>query len=247
MKGKLSPALFFALLLAGIDLTTAWVRHRKPVVIHNLSLRVFVCLLALGFPLATQPVLAQKSIGVLTAKAALSCVKIKTPDAIGMGVAVGDGTLIGTCYHVIEGFKEVTIDSGLGKMQGTVIDTNPKQDLALIRIDNPLVPFRVSKSPDGPEYGSYSVQVGMDGEWREPEMNVGIVKTKFLTAFPNVVLTSIPKKGHSGGAVMNSNGDLIAITTGFCEYKDDHYVTHTGTEAIPTWKLWDMIQRIQKH
>ena len=56
---------------------------------------------------------------------------------VGSGIVVGANGLILTNYHVVEGAQTLTVTTSTGKnLDATVIDTDPKHDIAIIRAKN---------------------------------------------------------------------------------------------------------------
>ena len=211
---------------------------------HNLSLRFSVFLLAVFCPLVPQSVLAQKSISVLAAQAALSSVIITTPTSQGMGVVMLDGTTVATCYHVVRENQTVSVDTRMGRTTGTVIATDEDHDMAIVRIDKVLTPFlQICESRDIPQYHN-SFQASMGERWQEPIIRLGVVIGAFEGVSPNLILSSIPQGGDSGGPVMDESGYLIGISKCRATYGAENKL---GTGVIPAWKFLEFIQRTQRY
>ena len=138
----------------------------------------------------------------------------------GSGVVVGKDGFILTCAHVVDGTGKVDVmfDDGITNSvyQASVIKTDAKLDLALLRLNSapgPLRPISLSKMPTPPR--------------GTPVAAIGAPLKIFRTVTAGIVSYCGPDDGQdilvfdakvmpgsSGGPVIDEQGDLIGIVTG---------------------------------
>jgi S1-C subfamily serine protease len=175
---------------------------------------------------------------VLEAQAALSSVRIDTPTEFGMGVALEDGATIATCAHVVDNNNWVDIDTGEVKEKGYVIAVDTENDIAIIRLESKIRPFIPRHCRDRVAPGKFVLAAGKPNKCSEIDMRPGSAITYFDDAWPDLIISSEPKPGYSGGPVMDENGCLIGIMKSFATVGDK-----TGTAVIPAWKILEFIQK----
>jgi len=179
---------------------------------------------------------------VLEAQAALSSVKIDTPTAFGMGVALEDGATIATCAHVVENNNWVDVDAGEFKEQGYVIAVDTENDIAIVRLERKITPFYAYRSTDLPELGMFTMAAGKKRNSLDLDMRPGCIMLKLAGAFPNMIVSSEPKHGYSGGPILDKDGLLVGIMKAACTLDGD-----AATEVIPAWKLLEFIKETRKN
>jgi len=175
---------------------------------------------------------------VLEAKAALSSVKIETPTAFGMGVALEDGATIATCEHVVGNNNWVDIDAGEFKEQGYVIAVDTENDIAIVRLENRIRPFIPRQCRDMVYPGKFTLAAGKPKTSSRLDMRPGSAITYFNEVDADLIISSEPVPGYSGGPVMDENGCLIGIMKSYAGYDGK-----TGTAVIPSWKILKFIQK----
>jgi S1-C subfamily serine protease len=179
---------------------------------------------------------------VLEATAALSSVRIDTPsNKFGMGVALDDGATILTCAHVVDNHSWVDVDAGEFMEKGYVLAVDTENDLAIVRLEHKARPFYPCQSRDLPDPGTYTMAAGKTKASLDIDMRAGSVITRLAGGYPNMVISTQPIPGYSGGPVMDENGYLIGIMRASCTLDGV-----PATEVIPAWKLVDFIQRTRK-
>jgi serine protease Do len=123
-----------------------------------------------------------------------------------------------TNYHVVENAKtvQITTDDGT-KYPAKVVGTDPKTDLALIKVDGDKNFSYVKFAEHEPRIGDWVVAVGnpfgLGGT-----VTAGIVSARGRQLGSNVyddyIQIDAPiNKGNSGGPTFNTNGDVIGVNT----------------------------------
>lgn len=183
-----------------------------------------------------------QNVYVLEAQAALSSVKIDTPTAFGMGVALEDGATIATCAHVVENNNWVDIDTGEAKEKGYVIAVDTKNDIAIVRLESKIRPFIPRQCRDRVHPGKFTMAAGKPNKSSRLDMRPGSAIMYFNEADPDLIISSEPVHGYSGGPVMDENGCLIGIMKSYATVNEE-----TATAVIPAWKILEFIQRTREN
>ena len=179
---------------------------------------------------------------VLEAQAALSSVRIDTPTEFGMGVALEDGATIATCAHVVDNNNWVDIDTGEAKEKGYVIAVDTENDIAIIRLENKIRPFLTRACRDKMSSGKFVLAAGKPNTSSRIDMRPGTSVAYFMdNPWPDLIISSEPQHGYSGGPVMDENGYLIGIMKSYAGYGGK-----TGTVVIPSWKILEFIQKTRE-
>ena len=137
----------------------------------------------------------------------------------GSGVIISPDGYIVTNNHVIEGSHSLSITTNNNKTyDATVIGTDPKTDIALLKIDADenldFVPFGDS---DNAKIGEWVLAVGNPFNLTST-VTAGIIsaKSRDLTgqSFQSFIQTDAAvNPGNSGGALVNTSGQLVGINT----------------------------------
>ncbi len=169
------------------------------------------------------------------------------PEATGSGVIIDSTGYIVTNDHVVENgeqFQVVLSDSRI--FEAELVGTDPVTDLAVLLVDAPgLQPLEFGTS-DALEVGAPAVAVGsplgLDGG---PSLTVGVlsatgrqVRTTPDSTLYGMLQTDAPiTQGSSGGALVDSSGRLIGITTAVG-------VSEIGVEGIGFASPVELVERI---
>lgn len=147
--------------------------------------------------------------------------------ASGSGVIVSEDGYIVTNNHVIEGAEKLTIVLNDNKRyEAKVIGTDPSTDLALIKIDGSNLPHISYGNSDEVKVGEWVLAVGNPFNLNST-VTAGIVSAKGRNInllqynadkeiFPLesfIQTDAAVNPGNSGGALVNTNGELIGINT----------------------------------
>ncbi len=140
----------------------------------------------------------------------------------GSGVIISPDGFIVTNHHVID--KGTTIKVTLNnkkEYEAKLIGSDPSTDLALLKIDGRELPFLVFGNSDSLQIGEWVVAVGNPFRL-ESTVTAGIVSAKgrninILEAdYPIesfIQTDAVVNPGNSGGALVNTLGELIGINT----------------------------------
>ena len=150
------------------------------------------------------------------------------PNGGGSGVVISDEGLIMTNHHVIDNSTEVRVVFEDGRMyESEIIGSDRLTDIGLLKISaSNLVPISIGNS-DALFVGDLAVAIGHPLTLgAAPTVTTGVVSAlerrldvggetinSGVTLF-GLIQTDAPiTRGSSGGALINSNGELIGITT----------------------------------
>jgi Do/DeqQ family serine protease len=147
--------------------------------------------------------------------------------ASGSGVFISDDGYIVTNNHVIEGADEVTITLNNKKQyKAKVIASDPNTDLAVIKVDGTGFPFLVYGNSDEVRVGQWVLAVGYPLTL-ETTVTAGIISAKYRYLGVNqrkakpgsntvesfLQTDAAVNQGNSGGALINTSGQLIGINS----------------------------------
>lgn len=145
--------------------------------------------------------------------------KIYEQIGTGSGVIISEEGYIVTNNHVIQGANELEItlnDNRTFKAQ--LIGADSKMDIALLKIDaDEKLPYAAFANSDDVHVGDWVLAVGNPYNLNST-VTAGIVSAKARNLSSNSIQSFIQtdaavNPGNSGGALVNSNGDLIGINT----------------------------------
>lgn len=170
--------------------------------------------------------------------------------ALGSGVIVTADGYILTNSHVIKDADEINIKLYNGKeYKGKVTGTDPKSDIAVIKIDAENLPALKIGESDSMKTGDVVIAVGNPFGLNQT-ITMGIVSA---TGRSNVGIADYEdfiqidaaiNPGNSGGALVNSKGELIGINTAI-------FSTSGGNMgigfAIPSDMAKTIMQSVIKH
>lgn len=140
----------------------------------------------------------------------------------GSGVLISPDGYIVTNNHVIEGGShyEITLNDQR-EFTGRLIATDPSTDLALLKVDADNLPFLVFGNSDSLRVGEWVMAVGNPFNLVST-VTAGIVSAKGrsidilegdYTIESFIQTDAAVNPGNSGGALVNTNGELIGINT----------------------------------
>src|ERR1700733_15005005 len=145
--------------------------------------------------------------------------------ASGSGVIISEDGYIVTNNHVVDGADELTVTlSNRKSFKAKVVGTDPSSDLAVIKIDAKGLPFLLYGNSDEAKIGQWVLAVGYPLNL-ETTVTAGIISAKGRSLGLNKgTRTSSPvesflqtdaavNQGNSGGALINTNGQLIGINS----------------------------------
>ncbi len=137
----------------------------------------------------------------------------------GSGVIIDKNGYIITNNHVIDGAREISITTNDNKIyQATLVGTDPKTDIALLKIETDEdLPYIVFGDSDQAKIGEWVLAVGNPFNLTST-VTAGIIsaKSRDLSGqnYQSFIQTDAAvNPGNSGGALVNSNGELVGINT----------------------------------
>lgn len=145
--------------------------------------------------------------------------------ASGSGVIISDDGYIVTNNHVVENADEITVTLNNKKtFKAKVIGTDPAYDLAVIKIDAAALPFLLYGNSDDIKIGEWVLAIGYPLNL-ETTVTAGIISAKARSLGLNrgtknnspvesfIQTDAAVNQGNSGGALINTNGQLIGINS----------------------------------
>lgn len=143
----------------------------------------------------------------------------KSETVRGSGFIISKDGFIVTNNHVVEkaGKLNVTLSNGK-KMLASVIGTDPKTDLALIKIEGDSYPSLTFGNSDSLEVGDWAIAVG-NPFGLQATVTVGVVSAKgrsqlHIADFEDFIQTDAAiNPGNSGGPLLNVDGKVIGVNT----------------------------------
>lgn len=145
--------------------------------------------------------------------------------ASGSGVIISDDGYIVTNNHVVENADELTVTlNNKRSYTAKVIGTDPAFDLAVIKIDEKNLPFLLYGNSDDVKIGQWVLAIGYPLNL-ETTVTAGIVSAKARSLGLNkgsknnspvesfIQTDAAVNQGNSGGALINTNGELIGINS----------------------------------
>lgn len=139
--------------------------------------------------------------------------------SLGSGVIVSaDGYLL-TNNHVIEGATEIRVSlADRREMKAHLVGTDPRTDIAVLRVDEKNLPTLVIADSDKVKAGQFVLAVGNPFGLGQT-VTMGIVSATgrgnlSIVDYEDFIQTDAPiNPGNSGGALVDINGALIGINT----------------------------------
>lgn len=147
--------------------------------------------------------------------------------ASGSGVIISDDGYIVTNNHVVDGADEVTVTlSNRKTYTAKVIGADPSYDLAVVKIEGSGFPFMLYGNSDETKIGQWVLAIGYPLTL-ETTVTAGIISAKARTLGLNrdkagsramavesfIQTDAAVNPGNSGGALINTNGQLIGINS----------------------------------
>ncbi len=145
--------------------------------------------------------------------------RIRTENSLGSGVIVSEDGYILTNYHVVTQALEIAVLLADGRYAAAeVLGSDPDTDLALLKIDLPgLMPVRMGRS-ENLRVGEVVLAIGNPLGLGQT-VTQGIISATGrsrlgLSTFEDFIQTdALINDGNSGGALINTEGELIGINT----------------------------------
>ena len=144
--------------------------------------------------------------------------------ASGSGVVITEDGYIVTNNHVIDGADEINVTLANKKSyKATVIGSDASTDLAVIKIDTKNLPYLVYGNSDDTKLGQWVLAIGYPlsldvtvtaGIVSAKSRSIGVNDRQSGSAIESFIQTDAAvNPGNSGGALINTNGELIGINS----------------------------------
>lgn len=137
----------------------------------------------------------------------------------GSGVIISEDGYIVTNNHVVKDATEIEITlNNKQSFKAKVIGTDSKMDIALLKIDaNEKLPYSVFANSDSVKIGEWALAVGNPYNLTST-VTAGIISAKARNLDTSGIQSFIQtdaavNPGNSGGALVNTRGELIGINT----------------------------------
>jgi Do/DeqQ family serine protease len=139
---------------------------------------------------------------------------------LGSGVIIDKRGYVLTNYHVVKGADSVTVLlASKQELRGRVVGTDPKTDLAIIRLDSTSeFPVAILGNSDALRVGEWAIAIG-NPFGLDQTVTVGVVSAVGradvgIATYENFIQTDASiNPGNSGGPLLNLRGEIIGINT----------------------------------
>ena len=137
----------------------------------------------------------------------------------GSGVVISPEGYIVTNNHVVEDSTNITVTTFDGKeFAANVVGTDPKTDLAVIKIEGENLPFISWSAHETIRVGDLVLAVGSPFGLKS-SVTMGIISAMGrgnvgITEYEDFIQTDAPiNPGNSGGPLVNMAGEIVGINT----------------------------------
>ncbi|MDR1876236.1 MAG: Do family serine endopeptidase [Flavobacteriaceae bacterium] len=179
------------------------------------------------------------------------------PNGLGSGVIISEDGYIVTNNHVIDGANKIEITLNNQKTYtATLVGTDPNSDIALLKIDEKGLAFLNFYNSDNVKVGEWVLAVGNPfgftstvtaGIISAKGRSLDLLRSNSKNPIESFIQTdAVVNPGNSGGALVNTNGDLIGINTAIS--------SHSGTGtfegysfAVPSNLAKKVVEDIRKY
>ena len=139
--------------------------------------------------------------------------------ALGSGFVISADGYIVTNNHVIEGADEILVEffDGAGELPAEVIGTDPRTDIALLKVEpNDPLPFVPFGDSDIARVGDWVLAIG-NPLGQGFSVSAGIISARNRSlqgAYDDFIQTDAAiNRGNSGGPLFNMDGEVIGVNT----------------------------------
>ncbi|MBA2250163.1 MAG: trypsin-like peptidase domain-containing protein [Chitinophagaceae bacterium] len=147
--------------------------------------------------------------------------------ASGSGVIISEDGYIVTNNHVVDGADELTVTlSNKKTYTAKVIGADPSYDLAVIKVNASNLPFMIYGTSDDVKVGQWVLAIGypltlettvtagiISAKGRSLGLNHDRTGSKAMAVESFLQTDAAVNMGNSGGALINTNGQLIGINS----------------------------------
>ncbi|TVQ44801.1 MAG: PDZ domain-containing protein [Saprospirales bacterium] len=148
-------------------------------------------------------------------------------NAAGSGVIISPDGFVATNNHVIENGNDIVVVlNDRREFSAKIVGTDPTTDLALLKIEADNLPYLIFGNSDSLQVGEWVLAVGNPfrlqstvtaGIVSAKGRNINILDTQYgIESF--IQTDAAVNPGNSGGALVNTNGELVGINTAIITY-----------------------------
>jgi serine peptidase DegS len=171
---------------------------------------------------------------------------------LGSGVIIDREGYVVTNFHVIRGADQIGVQLADGRVAvPEIVGSDPESELALLKIDLPDLPeIRVGRS-DTLEVGEVVLAIG-NSLGLSQTVTMGIVSATGrgldVATFEEFIQTDAAiNVGNSGGALINTRGELVGINTAVINFTGDQKMPEGLGFAIPINLVRGVMQQLIAH
>jgi len=139
-------------------------------------------------------------------------------DSLGSGFIVSEDGYVVTNHHVVEGADEIKVNlNDRRELSATVIGSDKRSDLALLKVNAKNLPVVVFGSSDKLEVGEWVIAIGSPFGF-DHSVTAGIVSAKERNLpsesyIPFIQTDVAINPGNSGGPLFNLQGEVVGINS----------------------------------
>ncbi|MEM7731274.1 MAG: Do family serine endopeptidase [Pseudomonadota bacterium] len=138
--------------------------------------------------------------------------------ALGSGFVISEDGYVVTNNHVIEAADEIIIEFFTGEeLQATLVGTDPKTDIALLKVDtDEALPFVSFGDSDTARVGDWVIAVGNPlGQGFSVSAGIVSARNRALSGtYDDYIQTDAAiNRGNSGGPLFNLEGEVVGVNT----------------------------------
>jgi serine protease Do len=165
----------------------------------------------------------------------------------GSGVIVSSDGYILTNWHLTEGAVRIKVTHEGKEFAAMLIGEDPQTDLALVKVDGENLPAIKFADPPEPQVGDFVFSIGNPfGLGQTVSMGIVSATRRGEGEFANYIQTDAGiHPGSSGGALVNTKGELIGINCAFLwsEISGNQRIGF----ALPSSTAANIFEQLRKH
>ena len=142
--------------------------------------------------------------------------KILTAEATGSGFVLKDLDLVITNYHVIEGLREVAVETfDNQRVKAKVVQVNPKKDIAFLKVeqslgDGGLTHDQAAVVQDRESVVALGYPLGMNCTYTQGIVSNANYRVQDLAY---IQIDAAINPGNSGGPLLSQHGHVVGINS----------------------------------
>lgn len=182
------------------------------------------------------------------------------PSGLGSGVIISPDGYIITNNHVVEHATKLEVQlSNKKTYTATLVGTDPSTDIALLKVEEKGLPYLNFANSDLAEVGQWVLAIGnplgmtstvTSGIISAKGRSIDLLREKSRTPIESFIQTdAVINRGNSGGALVNTNGDLVGInsaissTTGYYQGYGFAVPSNLARKVVEDIKKFGIVQR----